>query len=32
MADFWDRITVVFIVHKSASVLHGVMESQANAN
>jgi len=32
MADFWDRITVVFIVQKAAPVLHGVMESQANAN
>ncbi len=27
MADFWDRLTVVFIVHNSVSVLPGVIKS-----
>ena len=30
-ADFWDRITVVFIVHNSASVLPAAMESLKGA-
>ena len=31
MTDFWDRLTAVFIVHNSASVLPGVMESLRGA-
>ena len=31
MSDFWDRITVVFIVHNSVSVLAGALESLAKA-
>ena len=31
MTDFWDRITVVFIVHNSTSVLEGAMKSLSRA-
>ena len=31
MTDFWDRITVVFIVHNSASVLPGALKSLEKA-
>jgi len=31
MSDLWDRLTVIFIVHNSVSVLPGVMESLKRA-
>ena len=31
MTGFWDRLTAVFIVHNSVSVLPGVMESLRGA-
>jgi len=31
MKDFWDRLTVVFIVHNSVSVLPGALEGLKNA-